>query len=183
MASSPGKRSRRHRRLLAVLGGGALATLSLLGVYHRSILASIVTRMALADARKAAAGLAVPLAKDSAYEPAMERLAARHGTWFRRGLLDRDLVAAEFPASGLTPEALPALLVAGAFYVANEARYKDSGGAGEQAVFAEFLLWLDPALRRSSSRELLVNLLTGDYTLFSAPGGRDGGGMKSCLFT
>jgi hypothetical protein len=164
-----GRKGGGRRGLVAVSAAALLATLALAAVYHRPIISHVVTRLALSDARAM-----LPVDPESTHQ--VGALGARYEIFFRQGYLDRAHILAEAPASGLTPEAAPEVMVIAAYFEAAKARLLPVETSPE--ALEEFRLWLDP-LVSSKSKEVLVNLLTEDYTLSKSD--QSGGPLKKDL--
>jgi hypothetical protein len=180
-----GKRSILRRRVLLLGGAGALVTLGLCAVFHRPIIAHLVTVLAFRDAERLA--VEAQRAPDEAewnraMESAVDSISSRYGQLLFRGFFSRGEAARRFPPSGLTREALPAMIVIAAFYKSNEERFCGVRPDNEIDVLTpEFAEWLDPVASLPGSKELLVNLLVTDPALWSGPPKLNGDGLLKLM--
>jgi hypothetical protein len=180
-------RRRWQRRVLWATGLGALLTLGLAGAFHRPLFSRLVTELAFRDASEMASRMSGgPGKKDvigADFERSIAPLVQSYGRYFRWGYFDRNYFVERSPVSGLTPEAIPPVLVVGAFYKANDQRFlTPEGRVNEEAIFGEFLEWLDSVLLRPGPKEVLVNLLAADYTALVLKADQGAGIVKAGIF-
>ena len=178
-----GKRSTLRRRVLLLGAVGFIATLGLCAVFHRPIVSRLVTVLAFRDAARLA-GDAQRAPDESewnrAMESAVDSISSRYGQLLARGFFSRWEAAMRFPPSGLTRDALPAMVVIAAFYKSNAERFR--APESEIDVLApEFVEWLDPVASLPGPKELLVNLLVTDPALWSGPRKLNGDGLLKLM--
>ncbi len=152
----------RRRWVVLILGIFALATAALCGLWWREVASALVTRLAFKEAEDL---LAVQMGDDRVDRA--KRLEEKFRFWFELGLLDRRAVVQKMPRDGLVPEAEAGFMVLHAYYQVAKASWKSNSLDEGEEIFKEYLRWLDPALLSPKSKEFLVNLLTGDWTLFN----------------
>lgn len=166
----------RRRKGVMILGAFALATAALCGLWWRELASALVTRLAFREAERLPA-----VQKGRELEDLSKRLEEKFRFWFERGLLDRRTVVQKMPHDGLVPEAKAGFIVLYAYYQVMIAWWKSHGMDEGEAIFQEYRRWLDPALLTPKSKEFLVNLLTGDWSVFPDPKEQAAGLAKSYL--
>lgn len=140
-----------------------------LGLYaaanYRAIVSRVVTSLAYSDAVaiSAAAETSIPPGDlDETLEGSFEPLQDAYGDTFLAGYLDRDYLLRRMAPEAVTRKALPAWVVVIAYYhlLDKERRIQRDPDAQRE----EALLWLDSIARLPEGKEVLVELLTSDYT-------------------
>jgi len=165
---------RRGRKACWIACAGLAVTLVVAALSYRPIVSRVVTQWALGDARALASRWPKGIPEG---EPGAEFQAfvEKYRWIFLQGFFDRSYFASTFPLPGIGLESMPHWLVIAAYAQAREKQI-----TGEEQGFSEFVAWLDPVLLRPSSPELLVELLTSDWTMVDDKD-RSGGLPKSML--
>ncbi len=103
----------------------------------------------------------------------------RYEGFFRRGWFDREVLLRSVPLEGFTPEALPGFLVLWS-YLRAHGRKLEIDADDKGVLLEEILQWIRIVFPSERAKELLVNLLIGEYEPFRGKP-ESGAGLKYFL--
>jgi CubicO group peptidase (beta-lactamase class C family) len=160
--------ARTRKKLLGFAAVGFTATIAIVAYNWRPIAARTITWLALRDAGRIASEGLEPndgrLTAARFLETAVKPLEAKYAAYFRAGLFDVEYLLDRLPTEIVRSEALPALAV---IMARHAAAHPNVNGHLEDPVLEMALGSSRSLVARSSSKELLVNLLVTSHELFT----------------